>query len=172
MTRFDHLKLLSDKHFCIFFNTHAAQKSVQRTSTNHSKPAKTNTLKADKSPAGAGLLSAPENVQSVCFFSCLLAIPLARQRFLHTALLSRLQVEAVTLHFLDDVLGLHLALEAPQCILKRLAFLHANLCQSQHPNSCLTGRPGTFTGLSEYNPPPPAACLPTRPRPAPAAALS
>ncbi len=39
----------------------------------------------------------------------------------------------MTLHFLDDVLGLHLALEAPECIFKRLAFLHANLCQSNTP---------------------------------------
>ncbi len=68
----------------------------------------------------------------ICFFSSLLAIPLARQRFFHAAFFTGFQVEAVTLHFLDDVLGLHFALEAPQCIFKRLAFLHANLCQFEY----------------------------------------
>ena len=76
--------------------------------------------------------SAPDLIR---FFSSFLAIPLARQRFLYAALFPGLQVEAVTLHFLDDVLGLHLALKAPECILKRLAFLHANLCQSNTPRS-------------------------------------
>jgi hypothetical protein len=82
----------------------------------------------------------------VCFFSCFLAIPLARQRFFHAALFTGFEVEAVTLHFLDDVFGLHLALEAPECILKRLAFLHANLCQSDTPQFLPDRRPGRGAG--------------------------
>src|SRR6185437_1627582 len=69
----------------------------------------------------------------VLLFPGLLTIPLARQRFFHAALLAWFQVEGVTLDFLDDVLGLHLALEPAQRILKRLAFLHANLCQKNTP---------------------------------------
>ena len=35
----------------------------------------------------------------------------------------------MTLDLFDDVLGLHFALEAAECIFERLAFLHSNLCQ-------------------------------------------
>jgi len=38
----------------------------------------------------------------------------------------------MTLHFLDDVFRLNLALEAPQCVFERLAFLHSNLCQGKY----------------------------------------
>jgi len=38
----------------------------------------------------------------------------------------------MTLNFLDDVFGLHLALEAPQGILKGFAFLYSNLCQEKY----------------------------------------
>jgi hypothetical protein len=84
-----------------------------------------------QSPTCAGLLLIFQLrwTELILLFSCLLAIPLARECFLDALLFTGLQVEAVTLHFLDDVLGLHLALEAPQCIFKRLAFLYANLCQ-------------------------------------------
>ena len=69
----------------------------------------------------------------ILLFTSLLAIPLARQRFLHTALFARLQVKGMTLYFLDDVFLLNLALEPAQRIFKRLAFLHANLCQLTTP---------------------------------------
>ena len=74
-----------------------------------------------------------EEAPLIGFFSSLFPVPLAGQGFFHAALFAGLQVEAVTLHFLDDVLGLYLALEAPQRVFKRLAFLYANLCQSNPP---------------------------------------
>jgi len=69
----------------------------------------------------------------VLLFASLFTIPLARQRFLHAALLAWFQVEGVTFHFFDNVLRLYLALESAQSILKRLAFLYANLCQRNTP---------------------------------------
>ena len=68
----------------------------------------------------------------ILLFSCLLTIPLARQRFFYSTALARLQVKGVTLYFLNNVLLLNLALKTAQCIFKRLAFLHANLCQMNH----------------------------------------
>ena len=68
----------------------------------------------------------------VLLFSSLLAIPLARQRFLDAALLSGFQVVGVTFDFLDDVFLLNLPLKPAERILKRLAFLYANLCQSRY----------------------------------------
>jgi hypothetical protein len=48
----------------------------------------------------------------------------------------------VTLHFLNDVLRLHLALKTAQSIFKRLAFLHTNLCQEKYtPNPAQRGQP-------------------------------
>ncbi len=72
-------------------------------------------------------------IELVLLFTSFLTIPLARQRFFHTALFTGLQVEGVTLYFLDDVFLLNLALEPAQRIFKRLAFLHANLCQLTTP---------------------------------------
>src|SRR5579864_7000791 len=51
---------------------------------------------------------------------------LARQSLLHSALLARLQVIGVTLHFLNDVLRLNLALEAAKGVLQRLTLLQSN----------------------------------------------
>ena len=68
----------------------------------------------------------------VLLFTSLLAIPLARQGRLHTALLTWLQVVGVTLHFLDDVLLLHFPLESPQRVFQRFAFLYTNFCQLCH----------------------------------------
>jgi hypothetical protein len=65
----------------------------------------------------------------VLLFASFLTITFARQRFLGPALLARLQVEAVTLHFLDDVFLLHLAIETAQRVLKGLTFLHSDFCQ-------------------------------------------
>jgi hypothetical protein len=65
----------------------------------------------------------------VLLFTSFFAIPLARERFFYTALLTGLQVEGVTLDFLDDVLLLYLALKPAQRIFERFAFLNTNLCQ-------------------------------------------
>jgi hypothetical protein len=59
----------------------------------------------------------------------LLAQSLPRKRFFCPALLTGFHVEAVLLYFLNDVFLLHLALETPQCILKRLILLNDHLCQ-------------------------------------------
>ncbi len=69
----------------------------------------------------------------VLLFTSLFAIPLARQRFFYAAFFAGFQVVGVTLHFLDNVLLLNLALKPAQCIFKRFAFLYANLCQEQTP---------------------------------------
>jgi len=69
----------------------------------------------------------------------LLASTLSRQGLLHSALRARLQVEGVTLHFLDDVFRLNLALEPPQGILDRLAFLQSNFGQIHHPHENYIG---------------------------------
>ena len=53
-------------------------------------------------------------MELVLLFTCLFAAALARQRFFHALLFARLEVEGVTLHFLDDVLLLDLALKTPQ----------------------------------------------------------
>ena len=65
----------------------------------------------------------------VLLFTSLFAIPLARQCFLDATLFTGLQVVGVTFDFLDDVFLLNLALKPAKGILKRLAFLYANLCQ-------------------------------------------
>ena len=70
----------------------------------------------------------------VVFFTELFAGTFARHRFLHAALFARLQVIGVTLHVLDDVFGLNLALESTEGILQRLTFLYANFCQPGTPN--------------------------------------
>ena len=62
----------------------------------------------------------------------LLPIALACQRFLHALLFTRLQIKRMTLDFLDNVFGLHLALKATQGILKGFAFLYSNLCQEKY----------------------------------------
>jgi hypothetical protein len=73
------------------------------------------------------------NKQLVLLFTDFFAITLASQRFLHALLLTRLQIKRVTLDFLDNVFGLHLALKPPQGILKGFAFLYSNLCQKNTP---------------------------------------
>ena len=68
----------------------------------------------------------------VLFLAELLSGTFAGQRLFHSAFGARLQIEGVTFDFLDDVLGLHLALEPAQCILDRLSFLQSNFCQTYH----------------------------------------
>ena len=70
-----------------------------------------------------------ETQTSVLLFTSFLAIPLACQCCFDTTLLTRLQVVGMTLHFLDDVFLLYLALKPAQCVFKRFAFLQANLGQ-------------------------------------------
>jgi len=78
----------------------------------------------------------------VLFLADLLAVPFASKRFFHALLLARLQIERMTLYFLDDVFRLHLALKPPQGVLERLAFLHSNLCQGNYTSkSSLSGQP-------------------------------
>jgi len=65
----------------------------------------------------------------VLLLARLLAVALAGQGFLHALLFTRLQVEGMTLYFLDNVFLLHLALKTAQGIFKGFAFLNSNLCQ-------------------------------------------
>src|SRR2546428_4872261 len=60
---------------------------------------------------------------------------LSRQSLLQSALIARLQVVGVTLHFLNDVFRLNLALEPTKGILQRLALLQSNFCQTHHPQT-------------------------------------
>ena len=57
----------------------------------------------------------------------------ARQGFLHAPLLSRLQVEGVSLDLLDNVFLLHLALETSQCVLEGFTLLKPYFCQTYTP---------------------------------------
>jgi hypothetical protein len=57
----------------------------------------------------------------------------SRQGFLHSTLRARLQVEGVTLHFLNDVFRLNLALEPAQGILDRLT-CNRTSAESSPPN--------------------------------------
>jgi len=63
-------------------------------------------------------------VTLVLLFASFFAAALARQRFFYALLLAWLEVEGVTLHFLNNVLSLYLALEATQGVLQRLALLN------------------------------------------------
>ena len=68
----------------------------------------------------------------VLFLADFLAIALACKCFFHALLLAGFQIEGVTLDFLDNVLGLHLALKPAQSIFKGFAFLDSNLCQEKY----------------------------------------
>jgi len=68
----------------------------------------------------------------VLLLASFLAAAFARQRFLDALSFSGLQVERVTFHFLDDVLGLHLPLKSAKRILERLSFLQSNLSQTDY----------------------------------------
>ena len=71
----------------------------------------------------------------VLFLAYLLAIALTCERFFYALLLTWLQVKRVALNFLDNVFGLHLALKAPQGILKGFAFLNSNLCHEKYTSN-------------------------------------
>jgi hypothetical protein len=68
----------------------------------------------------------------ILLFTNFLTITLPCKRFFHAFLLTWFQIKRVTLDFLDDVFGLHLALEAPQGVLKGFALLYSNLCQEKY----------------------------------------
>jgi hypothetical protein len=53
-----------------------------------------------------------------------LAVALARQRGFDSLLLTRLQIESVSLHFLNDVLFHNFPLEAPEHVLKGFTILN------------------------------------------------
>jgi len=61
-----------------------------------------------------------------------LPVPLASQRLFDPRLLTRFQVKRVPFDFFDDVLLLHLALEAAQRIFQRLALLELYFSQSKN----------------------------------------
>ena len=69
---------------------------------------------------------------SILLLACFLACALACQRLLHPLFLTGLQVKRVTLYFFNDVLLLHLPLEATQGVFKRLAFLQSDFCQRNY----------------------------------------
>lgn len=77
----------------------------------------------------AAFPSLQEAERLVLLLTDLLAIALTCKRFLDALLLARLQIEGMTLHFLDDVFSLNLALKPAQCIFERFALLHSDLCQ-------------------------------------------
>ena len=62
----------------------------------------------------------------------LLAIALTCKRLFHAFLFTGLQIKRMTFDFLDNVFRLHLALKAPECVLKGFAFLYSNLCQEKY----------------------------------------
>src|SRR5271155_3564162 len=71
-------------------------------------------------------------LELILLLTDLLAIALASECFFHSFLLTWFQIKRVTLDFLDNVFGLHLALKASQGILKGFAFLYSNLCQEKY----------------------------------------
>jgi hypothetical protein len=78
---------------------------------------------------------------SVLFLTCFLARALASQRGFHALFLAGLQVKGVALYLLDNVFLLHLALEATQSVLERLALLKSNFRQTDTPPDS-SGRTG------------------------------
>ena len=65
----------------------------------------------------------PLGLRSVLLFAYFFSGTLAGQGLLHPAFLAWLQIVGVTLHFLNDVFGLNLALETAQGVLQGLALL-------------------------------------------------
>jgi hypothetical protein len=87
---------------------------------------------AIEKPARSVRTGGPFSFANVMLFDiarALLAVALARQRFLGTALFARLQIERVALDLLDYIFLLDLALEAAQRTLERFALLQMYFCQ-------------------------------------------
>jgi hypothetical protein len=59
----------------------------------------------------------------------LLPVPLASERCFDALLFTWLQVKGMPLDFLNDVFGLHFALEPAQRVLKRFPFLQSDFSQ-------------------------------------------
>ena len=96
----------------------------------------------ERSHPGEG--AAPFNA-SVLFFACFLASAFTSQRSFHALFLAWLQVKGVALNLLDNVFLLHLAFEATESVLQRLALLQSNFRQTETPpNSSL------WDGISYY----------------------
>jgi len=66
------------------------------------------------SRAAASEAKAPVGCNLIRFFANLLSSTLSRQGLLHPDALRPAQVEGVSLHFLNDVFGLNLALESTE----------------------------------------------------------
>ena len=68
----------------------------------------------------------------ILLFANLFTIAFTCQSFFDPLLLTWLQIEGMAFYFLDDIFGLHFALEAPEGILKGFSLLNSNLCQKKH----------------------------------------
>jgi hypothetical protein len=89
----------------------------------------------------------PTAAPGLGFPADLLAIALAGQRLFCSALVARLQVEAVLLDVLDDVFLLYLALETAKGVLDRFALLDLDLGQNlKHPQTMVKRRKPFFLG--------------------------
>jgi hypothetical protein len=84
---------------------------------------------------GRGLAAALRIVALIWLSANLFSGTLSRQSLLESALLARLQVVRVTLHFLNNVFRLNLALEPTKRVLQGLALLQSNLCHTHHPQA-------------------------------------
>src|SRR3569833_1801454 len=69
----------------------------------------------------------------ILLFARLFTATLPGQGFLNTLFLAWLEVEAVTLHFLNDVLLLDLAFEAAKSVLEGFALLNFDFCHGDAP---------------------------------------
>src|SRR6516225_2307745 len=69
-----------------------------------------------------------------------LAVALARQRGFDALLLTRLQIESMSLHFLNNVLLQNFALEAPERVLKGFTILNVDFGQLSPPFFMAKGR--------------------------------
>jgi hypothetical protein len=90
---------------------------------------------SSNSPRGRRRPARVAELKLILLLTDLLAIALASKRLFHALLLTWFQIKRVTLNFLDNVFRLHLALKAPQCVLKGFAFLYSNLCQEKYTSN-------------------------------------
>jgi hypothetical protein len=83
------------------------------------------------------------------FLTCFFAAALACQRFFNALLFARLQVERVTLHFLDNVFLLHLAFEAAQSVFEGFALLNSDFRQTLHTPKLVLFGPCSYCKVSK-----------------------
>jgi hypothetical protein len=67
------------------------------------------------------------------FPATLLPVPLPGKSLLHTQLLTRLQIERMTLYFFNNVFLLHLPLKAAKGVLQRFTILESDFSQRTTP---------------------------------------